>query len=178
MSSVMGTNPYETLGITPGADQEEIRSAYRARVKLCHPDMIREPEARKEAQERMVQLNLAYEEALRLAGSHHPLPPAEEVPLGDALIMAERMLNRGNPESALRQLLRAEERDASWYAVQGKVLMAMEQYDSAHQSYREAIRRDPENNAFRAGALDAAVSLKKQQTVGGKLKKFWRDLKK
>lgn len=42
-----------------------------------------------------------------------------------------------------------------WFYQQGQVLMNMEQYESARQSYREAVRRDPANNVFRSGALSA-----------------------
>ena len=167
-------NPFATLELTPGAGVEEIRAAYRSLVKVCHPDMVQDPEAKKQAQERMVQLNLAYEEALRLAAPHPSASLMEGVCLADALQMANKMLSRGNPESALRQLLRAEEKDARWYAMQGKILLAMEQFDTAHQSFREAVRLDPENNEYRTGALEAAVAMKKQKTIGGKLKKFWK----
>jgi cytochrome c-type biogenesis protein CcmH/NrfG len=82
------------------------------------------------------------------------------------------MLRQDNPEAALRHLLRASSRDSSWYAMQGKVLMALEQYESAHQSYREAIRREPNNNLYRQGALDAAVALKKSRTLIGRLRRM------
>ena len=90
--------------------------------------------------------------------------------------MAERALARDNPEAALRQLMHAETRDGDWYYMQGKVLMAMEEYDSAHQSFREAVRLDPDNNVFRAGALAAAVAQQKEQKLPGKVKKVFRHL--
>jgi cytochrome c-type biogenesis protein CcmH/NrfG len=39
--------------------------------------------------------------------------------------------------------------------------MGLRQYQTAHQSYREAVRREPDNNHYRAGALDAAIALKR-----------------
>ena len=168
-------NPFEVLGLKGWADQTEIRNAYRALVKQCHPDMIQDPVRKQEAQERMVQLNLAYEEAIRLASPRIQPAEAELLPAA-AVLMAERSLARNNPEGALRTLLKCDKRDGDWYYMQGRVLMAMEQYESAHQSFREAVRRCPENNVYRSGALAAALAYRKSETLQGKvhkvLKKF------
>jgi curved DNA-binding protein CbpA len=171
-------NPFEVLGLKGWADQDEIRTAYRTLVKQCHPDMIQDPHLKEEAQARMVALNLAYEEALRLAAPRQRAAYTQEIPREDAVLLAERMLQKDRPENALRQLLRAETRDAVWYYTQGKILMRMEQYHSAHQSFREAVRRDPENNTYRSGALDAAVAEKKAKTLAGKMQKLISNLKK
>lgn len=124
----------------------------------------------------MITLNLAYEEAMKLAVNRTTASAAfnRELDQQDALTLAAKMLRQDNPEAALRQLLRASTRDSAWYAMQGKVLMALEQYESAHQSYREAIRREPNNNLYRQGALDAAVALKKSRTPWGRIQKLIR----
>ena len=167
-------NPFLTLGLRSWATPEDIRTAYRALARQCHPDMIQDPDEKRAAQERMVQLNLAYEEALRLAS---PRPQsAPDIPVSEALRLAEKMLSRGNPESALRQLLRSEERSPDWYYLQGKVLMEMDQYESAHQAFREAVRAQPDNILYRRGALDAAVAIQKSNTLPGKVKKLFRHI--
>ena len=168
-------NPFEVLGLKGWADQTEIRNAYRALVKQCHPDMIQDPVRKQEAQDRMVQLNLAYEEAIRLASPRNQQAEAELLPAA-AVLMAERSLARNNPEGALRTLLKCEKRDGDWYYMQGKVLMAMEEYESAHQSFRQAVRMDPENNVYRAGALAAAVAHQKEQKLAGKVKKAFKGI--
>ena len=172
------STPFEVLGLRAWADPEEIRSAYRRLVKQCHPDMIQDPQGKKEAQEQMIRLNLAYEEALRLATPRQRAAYAQELPLEEAMKLAERMMQKDKPENALRQLLRAEKRDAAWYDLQGKILMRMEQYHSAHQAFREAVRLDPENNAYHSGALDAALAEKRARTLSGKVQKMIRNLKK
>ncbi|MCR5297560.1 MAG: DnaJ domain-containing protein [Clostridiales bacterium] len=169
-------NPFEVLGLRGWADQEEIRNAYRTLVKQCHPDMIRDPVLKQEAQARMVALNLAYEEALRLAAPRQQASPAGEIPPAAAILMAERMLAKGNPEGALRQLLKCEKRDGDWYYMQGKVLMAMDQYETAHQSFREAVRLCPDNNVYRSGALAAAVAHRESLTLHGKVRKTFKRL--
>ena len=154
-------NPFGVLGLEASADADQVRAAYRKLVKTCHPDKFQDETERKAAQEKMITLNLAYEEAMKLAVNR-----------------TTKMLRQDNPEAALRQLLRASTRDSAWYAMQGKVLMALEQYESAHQSYREAIRREPNNNLYRQGALDAAVALKKSRTPWGRIQKLIRRWKK
>ena len=81
-------------------------------------------------------------------------------------------MDQGNLESALRQLGRADSKDAEWYYMQGNILMALKQYETAHQSYREAVRREPDNRQFREGALDAALAMKKNRPLGEKLRSW------
>ncbi len=172
------STPFEVLGLGPWADPDEIRSAYRSLVKKCHPDMVQDPVRKKEAQERMVRLNLAYEEALRLA-SPRPQPAViREISTADAVMMAARMLEKKDPQGALRQLMRADTKDDTWFFAQGNVLMAMDQYGAAHQSYREAIRRSPENIEYRRHALDASLAMQREKTLPGRVQKIFRNLKK
>ena len=170
------STPFEELGLRAWADPEEIRAAYRALVKQCHPDMVQDPVKKQEAQERMIRLNLAYEEALRLAAPRQQAAYVQEIPQDEAVSLAERMLQKDKPESALRQLMRAESRDGAWYALYGEILMRMEHYHEAHQAYREAVKRDPENNEYRKGALAAAVAEKNEKTFLGKVRKTFRSI--
>ena len=41
----------------------------------------------------------------------------------------------------------------------------MKQFSSAHQSFREAVRQSPDNHEYRAGALEAALEMKKHQKL-------------
>ena len=172
-------NPFEVLGLSAGADAEDVRNAYRRLVKTCHPDKFLDADERKSAQEKMIALNLAYEEALKLTASRRSAASNynRELSIEEAITLADKMLRRGSPESALRQLMRTKARSGAWFAMQGHVLMALEQYESAHQSYREAVRREPNNNAFRSGALDAAVALKKSRTLMGRIRTLLKQLR-
>lgn len=171
------SNPFEILGLTPTADAEDVRAAYRRLVKQCHPDKFPDAEQRKAAQQKMVTLNLAYEEAYHLATSRRVNTYVSALPADDAVALAAKMLRQHSPESALRQLMRAESRGGAWYAMQGRILMQMDQYESAHQSFREAVRLEPNNNGFRQGALDAALAMKKAQTFTGRIEKLFKHRK-
>ena len=154
-----------------------MRAAYRNLVKKCHPDKFLDADERKAAQEKMIALNLAYEEAFRLASARKAVDYNPALSQEEALTLAAKMLRQNNPQSALRQLMRSQTRDGAWYAMQGHILMQMEQYESAHQSFREAVRREPANNEFRRGALEAAVAMKQANTFAGRLKSLFRKRK-
>ena len=172
------STPFEELGLRAWADPAEIRAAYRALVKQCHPDLERDPAKKQAAQQRMIRLNLAYEEALRLAAPRQKAAYTQEISREEAVILAERMLRKERPESALRQLERAAGvRSAAWHYTYGKALMRLERFGEAHQAFREAVRLEPENNLYRTGALEAAVAEKKEKTALGKMKRVLRDLK-
>lgn len=155
-------NAFELLGLKADATEQEIRQAYHLRVKSCHPDQFLNGEEQQKAQEELVRLNLAYEEALRKALAVKPTV-YQKVPPEQAKTTAKRLLSQERYESALLQLGRAESRDDEWYFIQGQILMGMKQFGSAHQSFREAVRLQPDNNEYRRGALDAAVAVKKRQ---------------
>ena len=168
-------NPFEVLGIKPGADEQTVRAAYRQLVKKCHPDQFQDAQLQKNAQEQLIRLNLAYESALKLAS--RTVVGFNLISQEEAKHFARRLVEQGNLESALRQLNRADYKDAEWYCLQGEILMALKQYDTAHQSYREAVRRDPENRQYRQGALDAALAAKKNRPIGAKIADWVRGKK-
>jgi molecular chaperone DnaJ len=154
-------NAFETLGLRWDADQAQVHAAYRNRVKGCHPDQFQDQAQSDRAQEEMIRLNLAYEEALRIASKRKIA--CNTLSCEEAIALASRLTGQGRHENALRQLARAERRSAQWYFLQGNILMVLHQYESAYQSYREAVRREPDNLQFRRGAFNAAVTLKKHR---------------
>ena len=165
-------DPFEILGLKIGADTESVRAAYRRLVKQCHPDQFQDAQQQKTAQEKLIRLNLAYEAALKLAT--RPAVGFNLISQEEAKHFAQRLVEQGNLESALRQLGRADSKDADWYFLQGEILMKLHQYETAHQSYREAVRRDPENRRYREGALDAALAMKKNRPLGEKLQGWFK----
>lgn len=57
-SSKLRVNAYAILGVTPGSTDEEIKTAYRAKLRVSHPDLLRsDPEL---AHEQTQLLNRAY----------------------------------------------------------------------------------------------------------------------
>ena len=151
-------NAFEVLGLTMDADQAQVHAAYRSRVKHCHPDQFQEKEQQEQAQEQLIRLNLAYEEAMRMTARRQI--GMNSVSCEEAKRLAKRLYDQGRCENALRQLLRAENRDADWYYLQGSILMKLQQYASAHQSYREAVRQERSKRPRRSRNMHAPYSVR------------------
>ena len=151
-------NAFEVLGLTYEANQAQVHAAYRHHVKCCHPDQFQEKEQQEKAQEQLIRLNLAYEEALRITAQRQV--GFHTISLSDAKRLARNLYDQKRYEGAMRQLLRADIKDGEWFYIHGNILMALKQYAGAHQSYREAVRHEPDNLLFRRGAFDAAVTLR------------------
>ena len=58
----MTTDPYKVLGVSPNADDEEIKKAYHALVRKYHPDRYNNSDLAELAGEKMREVNAAYEE--------------------------------------------------------------------------------------------------------------------
>ena len=155
-------NAFEILGLNENADETQVRKAYHQRVKACHPDQFKDGDVQRRAQDQLIQLNLAYEEALRRTVGK-PKTVFHTVSPEEAKTIAKKLLEQQRYESALLQLSHAETKDDEWYYIHGQLLMGMRQYNTAHQSFREAVRLKPENNEYRRGALDAALAMKRHQ---------------
>ena len=137
-----------------------------------HPDQFQDEERQKAAHARMVHLNQAYREALRLAQSRTAGSYRESIDCEEAVKLAYKMLKMKKPESALTQLSRAESHSADWYHAQGRIMMEMGQYDTAEQSFRTSVRMEPDNIEHRRWALDARTEARKAKTFSGRLRRM------
>ncbi len=59
---------FTVLGVEPEDSMEEVTSVYHAKVKHSHPDMFRDPQEKKRAEERTKRLTLAYDRVTRVKG--------------------------------------------------------------------------------------------------------------
>jgi len=79
----VNNNPYKVLGVSPGADDEEIKRAYRELARKYHPDRYRDSDLADLASEKMKEINAAYEEIIRLreataAGANQTEEPRQD----------------------------------------------------------------------------------------------------
>ena len=67
-------NPYEVLGVPENASQEEIKKAYRELVRKYHPDQYQNNPLSELAQEKLKQINEAYDMLTKGGGARGGSP--------------------------------------------------------------------------------------------------------
>lgn len=156
-------NPYEVLGIRPGASQDEIKSAYRKLVKQYHPDQFRDNPLQELAQEKLAEINKAYNmlmnenEARNSFGNSYSNSSSSysndnysntnyyATDLSEARMRIQRRDIRG-AEAILNKI---GNRNAEWYFLNGMVHIHKGWYDSAFQNISTAVNMDPNNFEYR-----------------------------
>ncbi len=59
-------DPYQVLGVSPSATDEEVKKAYRDLVKKYHPDRYKDSALKERASEKLKEVNAAYDEVTRI----------------------------------------------------------------------------------------------------------------
>ncbi|HPU21633.1 MAG TPA: DnaJ domain-containing protein [Thermoclostridium caenicola] len=172
----MKKNPYKVLGVKEGASYDEIKKAYRELVKKYHPDRYRGNPLADLADEKMREINEAYEFLMKNAGGAYQYDyddsstssqgssyqyqsqqssqyqqNAQQGYADESELerQARACLNRGDLNGAQRILDRMRNRNANWYYLQGLVFLRRGWYDRAYSNIQRAVNMDPSNFEYR-----------------------------
>jgi molecular chaperone DnaJ len=147
-------NPYEILEIREGADKEEIKEAYRKMVKKYHPDQYINHPLSSLAQEKMKEVNEAYE-TLMGGSEDNPYkdPPGQSYyddPSPDAVMYQQvrAHIQTGNLREGDRILDRIANRGAEWNYLKGSIMIRRGWYDQALQHFQIAVTLAPGNPEY------------------------------
>ena len=148
-------NPYDILGITPNATNEEVKSAYRALAKKYHPDNYVDSPIADLAQSKMQDINWAYDEILRerttQGGSNSQKTYTSGSYQGSGEYSRVRvMINNGdiNGAESILNGVKKDERNAEWYFLKGCVLTRRGYYFDAIKFIDKACTMAPDNQEY------------------------------
>ena len=146
-------DPYAVLGIDRNASDEEVKNAYRELARKYHPDRYSDNPLSDLAQEKMQEINQAYDEIMNSRRRHHRSGNAGENYNNPNSNFADirSYITSGRIEEAQELLdgIPMERRDAEWYFLNGTVAYRRGHFDKAYTSYATATRMDPANPEYR-----------------------------
>jgi len=148
-------NPYEVLGITPNATNEEVKKAYRALAKKYHPDNYVDSPMADLADEKMKEINEAYDEILRIrAGEKAGYTTSDNAyrKSNGFYTKIRNLINAGDVNAAESMLNDVDigERNAEWNFLKGCVLIRRGHYFDALKFLDTACSMDPGNMEYQA----------------------------
>lgn len=172
-------DPYQVLGVSESATDEEIKKAYRDLARKYHPDNYHDNPLADLAQEKMKEVNAAYDAIQRERSGRTSAGYAQSY--GTAYQTRQsgyqqqyqdtseesRILHQvrwsvmmgGNLDQAERMLAQVSEqgRNGEWYFLMGQVCYRRGWVDEARRYYQTACAKDPGNGEYRQ-ALDNVSS--------------------
>ena len=156
-------SPYEILGVSPGASDDEIKSAYRRLATKYHPDANPGSEY---AAEKMREINSAYDKICEMRsgkgsssqgyGSYGSQSTYGNAAYGDKAAYeamknsARSYINSGNIIGAITLLQNIPEgyRDAEWHFIMGHVHLRTNNFARAAREFSIAHSLDPSNEEY------------------------------
>lgn len=166
-------NPYETLGITPSATDEEVKIAYKNLVKKYHPDKYANNPLADLAEEKLKNINEAYEQIKkeRASGkkqysstkesnrykSSYQEKQSYQGRESSKYLHIRSYINSRRYSEAYALLSAIRDRDSEWYYLSAIVTLHMGWYDMASQYIDTAISMRPdiiEYKTFKSQMVD------------------------
>ena len=156
-------DPYEVLGVAENADDAEIKKAYRELARKYHPDNYQNNPLADLAEEKMKEINAAYEEINKRRANgqsgqsgqsayydtRRPSSAGSAYYGGGTLQQIRRAIQAGSLTEAEALLNQYPERNAEWYFLRGVIRYQRGWMDDAKQDYQRACQMDPSNTEYR-----------------------------
>ena len=164
-------DPYEVLGVPSSATDDEVKKAYRNLARKYHPDNYHDSPLADVAQEKMKEINEAYEEVQSMrknggAGQSsyggYGRNPYEQNPYGaygggyggdPAFVRVRLSIAQGELNLAEELLNAMSDHNAEWNFLKGAICYRRGWMDEAKRYYETAVQMNPNNPEYRR-ALD------------------------
>ncbi len=159
-------DPYQVLGVPSTATDEEVKKAYRDLARKYHPDNYHDNPLADLAQERMKEINEAYEtvQSQRKAarsggysagGQSYGQSYGYQGGYASRYQRVRMAISQGDLNLAEELLNAQSDHDAEWNFLKGAVCYRRGWLDEARQYYQTAVQMDPDNAEYQR-ALDVA----------------------
>lgn len=133
-------NAFQVLGVPITADRDQIRAAYRALARRWHPDRFMDGPERDWANNKMAEINAAYNECLE--GLNRVEKPAE---VEDAVLeQVQTLMDDGDYFSARKMLMSVSTRCAEWNYLFGALLLRLTETEKALIYLSVAAHQNPD----------------------------------
>ena len=162
-------DPYQILGVPETASDEEVKRAYRELARKYHPDNYHDNPLAELAQEKMKDINAAYEQitkirsgaksggysSTRSSGSYgsyggYQQQYSSQYSSGSSGLQQVRIaINTGNISRAEALLANYSDHNAEWNFLRGAVCYRRGWMDEAKRYYQTACQMDPGNAEYR-----------------------------
>ncbi len=154
-------NPYETLGLRPGASEEEVKKAYRTLSRKYHPDANINNPNKEQAEAKFKEVQQAYQAIMdgntnsySYGYGSDPFNRARNFGGGTSkeesrLGAAQNFIMNGMWQEALRTLADIEERSGRWYYLSATANMGAGNQATAMEHINKAIQLEPNNLEYR-----------------------------
>ncbi len=144
-------DPYKVLGISPNATNEEVKAAYKALVKKYHPDNYADSPISDIAEEKMQEINEAYDEILRQRAEGASGGGSQSYQGSTSYANIRSLINNGRIDEADAELnkIAQSERNAEWSFLKACILTQRGYYFDAMKFADAACNMDPMNDEYR-----------------------------
>jgi len=147
------SDPYKILGVSHNASEKEVKQAYRELVRKYHPDNYHDNPLSDLAQEKMKEINEAYDNITRMRETGEKFTPgsrsrahAAGSPEG---IKVRAAIQSGDYALAEQLLNEFPARNAEWNFLMGCLCYSKGWLDDARSYLETAVNMDPGNAEYR-----------------------------